>query len=68
MFIMRGIWVSELEFQVLAIVTISVESFSLGVNAAQTLRLRRKDRIFLLYLALSRWGKSTCYLLSRGWR
>lgn len=39
MSIMCGIWVSELEFQVLTIVTICVESFSLGVNAAQTLRL-----------------------------
>lgn len=38
-FIMCGIWVSGLEFQVLAIVTTCVESFSLGVNAAQTLRL-----------------------------
>lgn len=37
--IMCGIWVSELEFQVLAIVTIHVESFSLGVSAAPTLRL-----------------------------
>lgn len=39
MSIMCGIWVYELEFQVLAIITVWVESFSLGVNAAPTLRL-----------------------------
>lgn len=51
MSIMCGIWVYALEFQPRAIVTICAESFSLGVNTAQTLRLssvqeQRKDRLF----------------------
>lgn len=56
MSIMCGIWVSELEFQVLSIVTICVESFSLSVNAVRSVHEKRQD-LSLSFIWLSRgWG------------
>lgn len=52
MSIMCGIWVSELEFQVLSIVTICVESFSLSVKAVQKCTGEKTGSFPSLYLAL----------------